>query len=221
SLLGLVAGERVGDGLPYFRGFRASEADLMWLGAALASSGAWRMFPLAGVTPEAAGVRTRGLPTIRVTRADLRDAQRSYTNGKDPDVIALGSPQLSSDELRAIARLVDRKEPRIPVWVFTSAAARGGLPRRHVPRGAPPRAPVGHGRRSVGKGSVLPPEPVPPEGRPRRHRGAPGAIRMKVLARPIAPGRASAIATVSRAPFSVVGGAEPGAGRILDPRTDA
>jgi len=128
SLLGLVAGERVGDGLPYFRGFRASEADLKWLGAALASSGSCGMFHLAGVTPEAAGVRTRGLPTIRVTRADLRDAQRSYTNGKDPDVIALGSPQLSSDELRAIARLVDRKEPRIPVWVFTSRAAREANP---------------------------------------------------------------------------------------------
>src|SRR5439155_1660640 len=44
SLIGLVAGERVGDGLPFFRGFRGTEGDLKWLGAALASSGACSMF---------------------------------------------------------------------------------------------------------------------------------------------------------------------------------
>ena len=44
---------------------------------------------------------------------------------------------------------------------------------------------------------------------------------MKVLARPIAPGRASAIATVSRVPFSFVGGADPVTGRILDRSTGA
>src|SRR5256885_6458579 len=39
SPTGLVAGERVGAGLPFFDGFKASEEDLKWLGAALASSG--------------------------------------------------------------------------------------------------------------------------------------------------------------------------------------
>src|SRR5437899_5831542 len=51
SLIGLVAGERVGEGLPCFRGFRGSEEDLKWLGAALASSGSCGMFHLDGVTP--------------------------------------------------------------------------------------------------------------------------------------------------------------------------
>ena len=124
SLVGLVAGERVGDGLPFFRGFRATEADLKWLGAALASSGACGMFHLAGVTPEARRATTRGLPTIAIGRADLQAAKRSYTDGTRADIIALGSPQLSSQELRAIARLVDRTPPRIPVWVFTSRPVR-------------------------------------------------------------------------------------------------
>src|SRR5438552_2862889 len=57
SLIGLVAGERVGDGLSFFRGFRGTEQDLQWPGAALASSGACGMFHLEGVTPEARRAR--------------------------------------------------------------------------------------------------------------------------------------------------------------------
>jgi phosphomecalonate degydratase large subunit len=128
SLLGLVAGERVGDGLPFFRGFRGSEGDLKWLGAALASSGSCGMFHLEGVTPEARRVHRRGLPSISITRRDLSDARRHYTDGADADLIALGSPQLSTEELRDISRRVERSPPRIPVWVFTSRAVRDANP---------------------------------------------------------------------------------------------
>src|SRR5205823_974250 len=75
SLIGLVAGERVGDGLPFFRGFRGSESDLKWLGAALASSGSCGMFLLEGVTPEARRASRRGLPSISITRKDLDEAR--------------------------------------------------------------------------------------------------------------------------------------------------
>ena len=72
SLIGLVAGERVGDGLPFFRGFRATEGDLKWLGAALASSGACSMFHLEGVTPESGRARVKGLKSIAITSASGR-----------------------------------------------------------------------------------------------------------------------------------------------------
>ena len=124
SLIGLVAGERVGEGLPYFRGFRGTEEHLKWLGAALASSGSCGMFHLDGVTPEARRVSTRGLRSMTITRRDLVAAKRSYTDGDEADVIALGSPQLSEHEVREIARLVERTPPRIPVWVFTSRTVR-------------------------------------------------------------------------------------------------
>jgi predicted aconitase len=124
SLIGLIAGERVGEGLPYFRGFRGSEDDLKWLGAALASSGSCGMFHLEGVTPEARRVRPKGLRSITISRRDLAGAKRSYTDGEEADVIALGSPQLSAEEVRAIAERLDRTPPRIPVWVFTSRTVR-------------------------------------------------------------------------------------------------
>jgi len=128
SLIGLVAGERVGEGLPFFRGFRGSENDLKWMGAALASSGTCGMFHLEGVTPEARRVRLKGLRSITITRRDLTQAKASYTNGTEPDLIALGSPQLSSEEVRDIAHRVERKPPRIPVWVFTSRIVKEANP---------------------------------------------------------------------------------------------
>jgi predicted aconitase len=129
SLIGLVAGQRVGDGLPFFRGFRGSEDDLKWLGAALASSGSCAMFHLEGITPEARSARLKGLPSITVTRRDLVEAKRSFSDGTDPDLIALGSPQLSAEELRAIARRLERRVPRIPVWVFTSRLVKESNPK--------------------------------------------------------------------------------------------
>lgn len=128
SLIGLVAGERVGDGLPFFRGFRGTEADLKWLGAALASAGSCGMFHLEGVTPEARSVHRRGLPTISITRRDLTKARQDFTDGTTADVIALGSPQLSSEELGEVAKAVQRTPPRIPVWVFTSRTVRDANP---------------------------------------------------------------------------------------------
>lgn len=128
SLIGLVAGERVGDGLPFFRGFRGSESDLKWLGASLASSGAIGMFHLEGVTPEARQAPHTALPNVTITRRDLTDAKKAYSDGEDADVIALGSPQLSAEEFRTIAGLVDRRPPRIPVWVFTSRSVREANP---------------------------------------------------------------------------------------------
>ncbi|HEX9567897.1 MAG TPA: aconitase X catalytic domain-containing protein [Thermoplasmata archaeon] len=128
SLIGLVAGERVGDGLPFFRGFRASEGDLKWLGAALASSGACGMFHLEGVTPEAREARVKGLKSITIAEKDLIAAKRAHTDGTEADLIGLGSPQLSADELQRIAHLIERTPPRIPVWIFTSRVVRDANP---------------------------------------------------------------------------------------------
>jgi len=128
SLVGLLAGKETGDGVPYFRGFRATEEDLKWLGAAVASSGSVGMFHLERVTPEWRTARTKGLRTVRVTEEDLEQVRAHYTSGTEAELIALGSPQLSPQELRAIAALVDRRPPRIPVWVFTSRIVRDACP---------------------------------------------------------------------------------------------
>jgi predicted aconitase len=128
SLLGLLAGKETGDGIPYFRGFRGSEEDLKWLGASVASSGSVGLFHLERVTPEWRTARTRGLRVVRVRKSDLEDVRAHYTDGTEAELIALGSPQLSADELRAIADRVARRPPRLPVWVFTSRRVREACP---------------------------------------------------------------------------------------------
>ena len=86
------------------------------------------MFHLDRVTPEWRRARTKGLRAVRVGAADLEETRRQYSSVEDADLIGLGSPQLSTEELREIADLVGRTPPRIPVWVFTSRAVRDACP---------------------------------------------------------------------------------------------
>jgi len=124
SLLGLLVGRELGGGVPYFRGARGTEADMKWLAASIASTGDIGMFHVERSTPEWRAARPKGLPRIAVTDRDLNAVQREFTTGEEADIIGLGSPQLSSDELREVAALMERNRPRIPVWVFTSRFAR-------------------------------------------------------------------------------------------------
>ncbi len=124
SLLGLHVGRELGGGIPYFRGLMGSEADLKWLSASIASASDCAMFHIERLTPEWRSARAKGLPRIRVEDRDLARVRREFTTGGDADIIGLGSPQLSADELRQIADLMTKHRPRIPVWVFTSRAAR-------------------------------------------------------------------------------------------------
>src|SRR2546425_1929878 len=89
SLIGLVAGERVDDGLPFFRGFRGHEGDLKWLGTAIAPSDAGSQLPLESVTPEARRASVRGLKSITITDRDLAAAKRAHTDGPEADMIGL------------------------------------------------------------------------------------------------------------------------------------
>ncbi len=124
SLLGLLVGGRMGGGIPYFRGIRGTGSDLKWLAASIASTGEVAMFHIERLTPEWRSARPKGLPRITVSERDLKAVQREFTTGEDADIIGLGSPQLSSEELGEVARLMERNRPRIPVWAFTSRTAR-------------------------------------------------------------------------------------------------
>jgi predicted aconitase len=124
SLLGLHIGGIVGDGVPYVRGVTATEADLKWFGAALAAAGSVGMFHVEGLTPEWRDAKPDGLAVATVAEADLLATRDRYTTGTEPDAIGLGTPQLSVDELRAVAALLEKHRPRPRVYVFTSRTAR-------------------------------------------------------------------------------------------------
>jgi len=124
SLLGLHIGGIVGDGVPYLRGVTGSESDLKWLGASLAASGSVGMFHVEGLTPEWRQAQPDAVSAIPVTENDLLATRDRYTTGSEPEVIGLGSPQLSAEELRHVADLLEKHRPRPRVFVFASRAAR-------------------------------------------------------------------------------------------------
>lgn len=135
--LGRVASGRVAAfaGLPR----DTSEDRLKALGAAAASSGAIGLFHVIGVTPEAAdAARAFGdappAEAIALTGAMLRESydRLSTTSGARLDVIAIGSPHLSLDEVRRLLTLLKGRPSRLPFYACTgrhtlSALEREGL----------------------------------------------------------------------------------------------
>ncbi len=136
--LGYVVGPRVGDGIPIFalKG-TPTEDELKHLGAALAASGAVALFHVLHVTPEQyvlppermeverqelAGeddwqVPSRYfLPRNRVD-VDVADVRKLLGAHPAPDLIALGCPHASKEELEEILKALKGRKVKKEVWV--------------------------------------------------------------------------------------------------------
>ncbi len=126
--LGVHVGRELGNAIPFFRGIRPTSDELKTLGAAMAASGAIALFHVRNVTPEAqAGVEPeRGLETLHVGPPELEDAYRSLSatlKDRDVDLITIGCPHVSIDELEEIAQFLKgrrRRKGAPDLWVCTS-----------------------------------------------------------------------------------------------------
>ncbi|HXV60317.1 MAG TPA: aconitase X catalytic domain-containing protein [Vicinamibacteria bacterium] len=142
-VLGYLMGRLAEDRIPVLAGLSAtpSQDQLKALGAAAASSGSVGLFHLVGVTPEAPTL-ARALggrapeKTMRISMSELRSAREALTTatGEELDLVVLGSPHFSLDELRRLAPLLEGKtcHPDITFLVTTSRmvsqlARRAGL----------------------------------------------------------------------------------------------
>jgi len=124
AVLGHLIGKLAGDSIPVIDGVsvRPTEDQLKAFAAAAASSGRVALFHMVGVTPEAptleAAFQGRTPPAATaIGIADLRDARRELTtaDGRDLDMVILGSPHFSVAEFRQLAPLVAgrRAHPRV------------------------------------------------------------------------------------------------------------
>jgi predicted aconitase len=96
---------------------------LKHFGAAMASFGSVALFHLAGLTPEAgrlSDVASPGLPSHRITRADIDGLQNSYRSDGPVDVVVFSAPQLSLFELRDLADLCEGRRFAVPLLAVTS-----------------------------------------------------------------------------------------------------
>jgi len=121
ALLGYLVGKEVGGGIPYFKGISPSEDDLKSLGAAMAATGAVALYHVEDVTPEHDDFDTDGLEIRTVTKEDIEEIKQEITRENDPDVIVLGCPHLSSEELKKIAELLNKNvKTEIDILIYTS-----------------------------------------------------------------------------------------------------
>jgi predicted aconitase len=113
SLLGYKLGSEL-DGIPIFEfKRRLSDDELKQLGASLASTGNIAIFHVKDQTPE--------WKDFEIPKEKIEIDSAEVKAECEPDLIALGCPHLSKDELLMIARFAERFDRvKIPVWLFVS-----------------------------------------------------------------------------------------------------
>jgi hypothetical protein len=120
--LGAVLGARAPGRVPWIDGVTPPpEEALMALAAALPTFGGAPLFHVAGATPEAALLPppTEG---FAVGRRELDEAYARLDDGaEDIDLVYLGCPHATPETVRRVARLLDGRRVRVPLWI---AAAR-------------------------------------------------------------------------------------------------
>ncbi len=133
GLLGYWIGKQVGSGIPFFQGLSLPEDEserttcLKALGAAMAASGAVALYHIEGFTPEAAAYGERIVqPHAHSIEITSLDEARTMLNqhGDRIDLVALGCPHVSLDELKEIARIIGNRGLKKPLWIATSAIVR-------------------------------------------------------------------------------------------------
>jgi predicted aconitase len=132
-VLGHLVGKIAGDRIPVLDGVVAqpTEDELKAFAAAAASSGRVALFHIVGLTPEAPTLSAAfhgGAPEIDVAISadDLRAARNELTtaDGRELDMVILGSPHFSGAEFAQLAPLVRgrRADPRVRFLVTSSRA---------------------------------------------------------------------------------------------------
>jgi predicted aconitase len=118
--LGIFLGEILEDKIPAIKGLEsASKDDLKQLGAALASTGMVNMFHFYNEK-----MSKEGLEKISVDKNDLAKVKQklTMTSAKKPDLVFIGCPHCSLNEVKHVANLIGDKKIRddLEFWVCTS-----------------------------------------------------------------------------------------------------
>jgi predicted aconitase len=133
--IGYLVGKAVGDGVPYFRFKNQSRRDdLKSLGAALASSGAVALYHVEKLTPEyefaLEGLESSDLEKISIDRAEINEIRAKLsTTSETPELICLGCPHASIEEIRKVADELVGKQLKNELWVCTSISVKAAADR--------------------------------------------------------------------------------------------
>ncbi len=121
AALGLYLGPKLNKNIPIIRGQKEAKGiELKALSAALSATSSIPMFHVDGITKETSLV-SDSPETINVEKSDIDETIGKNSTQEEPELIAIGCPHLSSEELDYIARLVKGKKKVGPdLFLFTS-----------------------------------------------------------------------------------------------------
>ena len=140
SALGYLVGKRVANGVPYLSGLAAAACDvtnLKLFGAAVAASGAVALYHIEGVTPES---NLKSQPSnlkgeFAVESLDEGYAALNRADTSSIDLVWIGCPHASLEEIQLIADKLDGRRVNSALWITAAhqvrdeAASRGLLAR--------------------------------------------------------------------------------------------
>ncbi|MDI6904012.1 MAG: aconitase X catalytic domain-containing protein [Candidatus Bathyarchaeia archaeon] len=117
--LGIYLGKILEDKIPVIQGLNdVSEVKLKQLGAALATTGMVNMFYYKNTN-----IKANGIEKINVEAEDIkRTIENLPTASTEPDLVFVGCPHCSLNEIKQIANLIGNKKIRddVEFWVCTS-----------------------------------------------------------------------------------------------------
>jgi predicted aconitase len=121
AALGLYLGPKLNRSIALIRGQRkASDLELKAFSAALSAVSSVPMFHVEGVTPEY-NLVSDGAEVINVDKGSIDETISKNSSKEEPELIAIGCPHLSAEELSYIAGLVKGKKKVGPdLFLFTS-----------------------------------------------------------------------------------------------------
>lgn len=123
--MGSYVGEMVKNKNPAFTGMKKSAANedkLKLLGAAMAASGSVALFYVKGITPEY--VVSEKAERISFTQKELKETKEKLITGDKPELISIGCPHASIQEIKDVAELVRGRRLKSDLWVCTARATK-------------------------------------------------------------------------------------------------
>jgi predicted aconitase len=125
SAFGYAVGDRIPQSVPLIEGLakKPSLDKLKALGASMAAAGAIGLYHIRNVTPESDQFHaedTDKLNRIVISEKEIREALQKLSTTQDFDHVCLGCPHMSLTEICNLAKRINGKKLKKPVWCFTS-----------------------------------------------------------------------------------------------------
>ncbi len=125
--LGYIIGKVVRGGVPYFKLQNTpNNNNLKTLGAALASSGSVALYHVEDVTPEFDSNNVEEIEDIMfISEKEIFETRENLTTtDREIDLVCLGCPHASLEEIKEVAEIVRGKTIKNKLWICTSVSVK-------------------------------------------------------------------------------------------------